>query len=181
MLALRQVRFAAEHDDRPHGIGDLRREALQQRDEARLDEENAVVGVVDDIGELLEIKARVDGVANGADPRYRIVDLEMTPRVPGQGADRIAEADAEFAERIGEPLRFTLRIGVAVAVQAALDIVGHDLRPAVIFGGEVDQGRDQHGPVHDQAEHRCYSSRRRMLSAFIAAAGGERERCNASA
>ena len=181
MLALRQARLVAKHDDRLHRVGDFGSEAVQKRDESGLNEEDAVAGMVDDIGKLLDIEARVYGVAYRADPRHRIVDLEMPPRVPCQRADRVAEADAELCKRIGEPLGLGLGVGIAVAMEAALDIVGHDLRPAVIFGGEIDQGRDQHRPVHDQSEHRCYSSRRLAPPVFIAAAGGERERCDVPA
>ncbi len=73
----------------------LRRQLLHQRREAQVEEDDLVLGMVDDVAELIGEEARVDGVADGADAGDAEIELVMAVAVPGEGPDAIADADAE--------------------------------------------------------------------------------------
>ena len=55
----------------------------------------AILGVVDDVGDLVGEQARIDGVTDRADAGDAVVQLEMAVVVPGERRDALALADAE--------------------------------------------------------------------------------------
>ena len=108
-----------------------------------------VLGVVDDVGDLLVEEPRVDGVADRAHAGGGVVELEVPVAVPGQRADAVVAAHAQPLQRPREAPRPALRLAVGVAVPAAVDRVAHHLAPAVVAGGEGQDGRHQQRlPLH---------------------------------
>ena len=75
---------------------------LDQIDEGGIEEHEAVFGVIDDVDDLLDEQARVDGVAHRAHAGDAVVQLEMAVAVPGQRRDAVARFDAERDQRVGE-------------------------------------------------------------------------------
>ena len=65
-------------------------ELLEGRDQRVLDQDHLVLGVVDDVGELLGEEAHVEGVEHGAHAGHGHVDLEVLADVPGEGGDAVA-------------------------------------------------------------------------------------------
>jgi hypothetical protein len=71
-------------------------ELLDERHEGDVEEEQPVLGVIDDIADLLDEEPRVDRVADGADTGDAVVELVVPVGVPGEGRDAVAELDAEL-------------------------------------------------------------------------------------
>ena len=132
---------------------------LDQLEEGQVEEHVLVLGMIDDVADLLGEQARIDGVTHGAAARGGVVDLEMAEAVPGQRADAIRRPHPERAERVGELARAPVCVPVGVAVDAALDHARDDLGVPVVALGVTDQRRDLQGHVHHQAVHGTSSAR----------------------
>ncbi len=78
--------------------GQFVRELFQQRNERQISQHHAVLGMIDDPGDLIVKQARIDGVIDRSDPHDAVPGLEMPPRVPGQRGDTVADADTVFVE-----------------------------------------------------------------------------------
>ena len=63
-----------------------------------------VLGVVGDVGDVLGRQARVERVQHRADAGDAEIELEVAVGVPGDGADAVAELDAQTLQRLGELL-----------------------------------------------------------------------------
>ena len=81
---------------------DLRPHLFPQRQQRFVDEHRAVVGVVDDVGELVGVEAEVERVEDAADERDAEVGLEVRAVVPAERGDAVAGADAEVEQGAGE-------------------------------------------------------------------------------
>ena len=144
---------AVGHDhDMLHRL-EMRPHALDDRQQVEVDEDRLVLGVVGDVGDVLGRQPRVDRVQHGADAGDAEIELEVAIGVPGDGADRIAELDAQPLQGLGELLGALGRVLVAVAVDRPLDRAGHDLDVGVVPSGKVDDLRNQQRTVLHQAEH----------------------------
>ena len=92
---------------------EARRELLQQRHQRVVDEDDLVLGVVDDVGQLLLEQADVERVQHRAGAGHREVQLEVALVVPGERADAVARLHAEPAERAREAVDAIGQLGVA--------------------------------------------------------------------
>ena len=63
---------------------------LEQRQQALVDDQDAILGVVDDVGELVGVQAQVQRVQHRADRRDRQVRLEVLMPRPGERRHAIA-------------------------------------------------------------------------------------------
>ncbi len=113
--------LAVGHDD--HLLDRLQRrgELLDQGNEGGVDEEKTVPGVVDDPGDVLGEKPRIDGMADGADAAGAVPDLQMPPGVPGKRGATVAERDALGVETFGDAKRTPAELLVIGAVKGALN------------------------------------------------------------
>ncbi len=131
---------------------ELVRRARQHRHQARVDDDEAVARVLDEIGHLLGKEPEVDGVQHRAEPGYRQVGFEVLLRVPRKGAHAIADGDTEPAQRRREPAHARRDLAEAGAARGALLERGH--LAAGVHGGAVakEAGDGQrnvlHGAVH---------------------------------
>ena len=76
-----------------HAAFELRQPRLQlldQRHEHRIEEQPAILGVIDDVDDLLFEQPRIDRVADEAGAGHAVVDLEVPEVIPGQRGDAIA-------------------------------------------------------------------------------------------
>ena len=78
-------------------------DALDQRGEGDIGEEQLVAGIVDDEGDVRGRKTRVDGVADAAAARDAVIELNMPITVPGQRADAVGVMNPKTGERAGKP------------------------------------------------------------------------------
>ena len=104
----RQARLGRFEQDDPAIRRQLRPQPLDQRDKARLDKQQPVLCVIDDIDDLLVEQARVDRVAHRADAGDAVIQLEMAEIVPRQGADPVAGSDPEPQQRLRQTPRAAL-------------------------------------------------------------------------
>ena len=88
---------------------------LPERQQAFVDEHGAVVGVVDDVGELVGVEAEVEGVEDAAHERDAEVGLEVRAVVPAERGDAIARPDAEIEQGAGEAAGADGEVAVGVA------------------------------------------------------------------
>ena len=127
--------------------------AFDHGDQVEVDEDHLVFGMVGDIGDMLGRQPRIDGVQYRADAGDAEIELEMAVGVPGDGADPVAELDAQVLERLGHLLGALLRIAITVAMNRPFDCPGHDLDLGVGGGREVDDLRNQQRAVLHQSQH----------------------------
>jgi len=132
---------------------ELRQQLLDRGQQVQVDEQQPVLGVVDDVDDLLGKQPRVDGVTHRAHPRDAVIELEVAIAVPGQGADAVARRDAEINQRFGHLLGPQPGVAISVAMDVALDPSRHDFRVAVVQRGVLDQLLDQERAVLHEAEH----------------------------
>ena len=74
-------------------------EDLQQR---LVDDDHLVLGIVDDVGELVGEQAGVQRVDDRTHRGDREVQLEVLALVPQQRGDRVSLANAELGQRAGK-------------------------------------------------------------------------------
>src|SRR5579885_2833224 len=103
---------AVGHRDPAFDVRAMRLQLLDERDEGEVEEDVAVLGMIDDVDDLLGEEARIDGMADRAHAGDAIIDLEMAKAVPGKRADAVRLLDAQPNERIGE----LPRAGMGVAI-----------------------------------------------------------------
>ena len=134
----------------------VRRELLDQRHERQVEQDVPVVGVVDDVGDLLGEQARVDGVAHRpACRRWR-----SRSRSDGSRSRPACRRGRSLAprgrQRVGELARAAMRVAVGVAVDAAFDHARHDLGVAVVALRVPDQRRDQQRACSSSGRAWCF-------------------------
>src|SRR5215471_8224235 len=84
------------HQHNPAVLRKLRSQPLDQRDEAGVDEEKPVAGVIDDVDDLVVEQPGIDRMANRADTGDAVIELEVAKGVPGERADPVARLYAEL-------------------------------------------------------------------------------------
>ncbi len=127
------------------------------RQEGKVGEEDLILGVADDVAELVGEQPRVQRVAHRADPHDRVPGLHVAAGVPGQRRDPVAGLHAQPLERVGESLGPRADVGVGGADDRSFDRTGDDLTPAVPVGGVVEQFVQRQRPVLHQAQHQLSS------------------------
>ena len=95
--------LAVVHDHQVLDGVEGRQERPQQRCQRPVDEDHLVLGVVDDVGQLLGEEPDVERVQHPVAAGGGEVELEVTGRVPGEGGHPAALADAEHVEHAAEP------------------------------------------------------------------------------
>jgi hypothetical protein len=104
-----------------------RRQLLQHRDLVGLDEDRAIVGVVDDVRQVVRRQPDVERVEHALGTRHREVALEVPVPVPGQGRDSLAGRDAQAIERVHQLLAAARERTERGAVQLAAQLSADDL------------------------------------------------------
>ena len=147
-----EVRFVREDDEVLHA-GDLVADARQDRQEGQVGEDDLIVGMVDDVDQLLCEQARVQGVAHRADAHDAVPGLDVAAGVPGQGGDTVAGNHAQRLERVRHALGAFMDRGVGGADDRPLDRTADDLAAAVPGLGVVEDLVDRQRPVLHQTLH----------------------------
>ena len=86
----------------PFHTSKLSGHGLEQGHKSEVDKYVLVLGMVDDVDDLVVRKTRVDGMANRTDTRDRIIELKMPIPVPRQGRNSIVLIYAQPGECVGE-------------------------------------------------------------------------------
>ena len=149
----RHVRGVGQHDhplDRRDAVADL----LHDRQEARVDEEQPVLGIVDDPGDLLGEEARIDGVVDGAEAEQAVPDLHVAPMVPGERRGTLAELEPVRIEPLCHPERSRAQRPIVGAVNRPFDRARDDLALAMMLCRVIDQLVAKQRPILHQPAHR---------------------------
>ena len=157
----------ARHDDRLDGL-QLVLDGGQERDQRGVDDDEAVLGMVDDVGQLLGREPDVEGVQDGPHGRDGEIGLQVTLIVPAERADPVPRLDPEAGEGGRQLLRPGCHLGEGGrAVAARLD--GDDGAVAVHLLPVTEDVADQergvlhgafHGPSMSSAPLPCSAARR---------------------
>ena len=83
------------HDDPSLHAGAFRRHFFDERPEVRIQEDVLVLGVIDDVDNLLGKQSRINRVTNIAAAGARVIGLEMPIVVPSQRCDTIATREPQ--------------------------------------------------------------------------------------
>src|SRR5579883_1791398 len=131
----------------------MRRELFDQWRKVGIEKHVAVLGVVDDVDELLDEQARIDGVQHAARAGHAIIQFEVSPGIPGQRRDTIALGDTEACECAGDALGAGGDLPVVGAVDDACRITRDNLGLRMPGRDVFDQVRDQEWPVLHESKH----------------------------
>ena len=123
-----------EYDD-PFDRLELVEDTGNDIDAAEVDEEEAVLGVVDHVDQLLWEEPGVYRVQDRTHARDAEERLEVARMVPRDPAHALTGLDAEAGERLGQAPRARVRLAVIGAVDRPLDVARDDLHVAKIGGG----------------------------------------------
>ena len=127
---------------------------LDQRQQRRVDEDDFVLGVVDDVFELLMRQADIQGVDDGAGAGDAEVEFQMLIIVPGEGTHAVARLDAQCLQGIAQALHPPVQISIAVFMPAAVGQPGFDRLPRAHAIGMLDDCIQRQGILHHQtAQH----------------------------
>ncbi len=179
-----QQRFVGE-DARERGLGhgvvedddvaeprELVGHRCEEGQEVRVDQDRPIVGVPDDVGQLVGGEAGVQGVQDPATARDGQVRLEVPGAVPGQGGDPLAAADAQPVERPHQLLAPRPDVGVGRAVDPAVGGPRHHLGVGGVAGDvaqhEPRRERDLH---HGRVSRRTGGARRARTGVVCTAVG----------
>ncbi len=151
---LRQVRAIGEGDIELNRL-QQRRDLFDDRREGDVEEDDLVFGVIDDPGDLLGEKPRVQSVEHRAHAHGAVPSFKMPIRVPGERCNAITERDRALAQRIGDLLGARADGGIGRALQLAiLNGAGDDF--AVWEGGVgvIENSIDRQRPILHEPKHR---------------------------
>ena len=134
----------------------LVRHPLVQRQRRGVDEDHAVFGVIDDVGELRGKEPDVERVTHGPATGNAEVHLKMLVVIPGERADAVTRFDPETGQRRGQLPAASMQIGIGVRVHRAIGLPGVDQlvveQPARMLDDAVERER----VFHHQAVHRRF-------------------------
>jgi len=117
----------------------MRDQGFDQRSKVHVEEDETVVGVVYDIGDLFGEQARVDGVTDRGHARDGVVDLEMPMGIPRQRTNAVLDLDAEGQQHAHQLARAEVGVAVGVAVCAADRQAGDYFSIAVVLPGVLQE------------------------------------------
>ena len=127
---------------------------LQQGHECQVDEQHAVLSMIDDPDDLLGKQPRVDCVVNSPDAGDAVPAFKMAPGVPGQRRNTVARLDALARQPLRHLECAPTNIGIGGAVDGAFERTRHHLARTMLARGMVDDLVQQQGPVLHLAKHR---------------------------
>ena len=93
---------------------------LDQWKEGQVEEQILVFRMLDDIGDLILMQARIDGVHHRSHAAYTVVELHVPIAVPCQRANAVGHFYAEVGERTSHLTRTAVTIAKGVANDVAL-------------------------------------------------------------
>jgi hypothetical protein len=151
-----------EHDDAAHG-GDAVDQPFEEAQEGEIREDQPVLGVADDPGDLLVEEPRVQRVADQPRAGDPVPAFEMPPGVPGERRHAVAGLQPLARQPLSEPERAGVDGGVVGLVQRAFHRARDDAALRVVLRGVVDDPVDAERPILHQALHRSFLFNRRIL------------------
>ena len=140
------------HDDHALDV-DLVPELLEQRQQHVVDDQEAVLRVVGDEGDVVRREPQVERVQHAACDDRAEVGLVVGVVVPHQRGDPVAALQPRLGQRLGQQARPPVEIGVGVAVQRLVRHARDDLLRAEQLARPLQKMRQierdaHHGGLH---------------------------------
>ena len=158
----------AGHDVRLDGL-EVGCDARKQGNEGIVDDDDLVLGVVDDVRQLVREEPQVQRVHHSAHTRNGEIRLEMLLRVPAERSDAVAGFDAESLQCGREPLcSVSYLCEGRAAVGPALE--GGDFAIRIDGAAMTEDHADRQGEVLHRALHRGLHALVRLILARAARA-----------
>ena len=148
----RRRQRSVTHDDVRFDVRQLRRDRLEHRHQAVIDEDHPIVGVRCDPGELVGVQAEVEGVQDAARPGNRVVELDVAAGVPGERRHPVERVEAHPVERRCQ----TSRAAADLPPGRSANRIGrarHHLAVAEVALGSLEQRREPQRRGHHQSVH----------------------------
>src|SRR5690349_8775543 len=102
-------------------------ELLIQRQQHVIDNEKAVLRVIDDEGQFLRVQPKIERVDHAAGGRHAEVGFQMGVVVPAESAYTVSRLQAGAMQRFGKRLGTVVKIQICVAIYVAVRQAGDDL------------------------------------------------------
>ena len=129
-------------------------ELVDERHQARVDDQRAVACMRRDVADVVGVESDIERVQHEAAAGNAEVGLEVLVVVPAQRRDAVTALEAELSERHCKLLRAARHVCVGVAVERLVGQARDDLLVAEVRLRAPKQGRDRQLEVHHQAVHR---------------------------
>ena len=140
---------------------------LQERQEGQVGQQHAVLGVVDDPGDLLGEQPRIDRVIDRPDPENAVPGFQMPGGVPGERPHPVAEPDAVAVEALGDLQGAGADLRIVGGHQRAFDRARMDAARTVVQCRVIDDAMAQQRPVLHQSQHGSLPGRRPSVPARL--------------
>ncbi len=101
-------------------ILEVLRHLLEPGEQRAIDEHDPVLGMLDDVGQLLGEHVDVEGMADGAAAGDGEVELQVLVVVPGEGGDTVPGLHAEVDQRGGQALHPPVEVAIRLPVHRAV-------------------------------------------------------------
>src|SRR5262249_50947516 len=135
---------------------------FQQRQKREIRHHDAILGMVDDPGDLFGKQPRIDSVIDRANSENAVPRFDVPPGIPGQRRDSVAERDAVAVEALGNLERPQSDRSVVGGVDRALDRA-RDYGAFGVVGRGVgdDAGGEERAVLHQSVHERpsqCFAA-----------------------
>jgi len=137
-------------------MADRCRFALQRLDdgqEAQVEAQHLVLGMVCDPGDLVRAQARIECVQHPTGAADAEIQLQMPVTVPGQRRDPVAKTQLQAVQRVGYLARSRSNVVIGVSVDIAFYPARDNFAVAMVPTRKLDQRGNQKRLVLHQADH----------------------------
>jgi hypothetical protein len=129
-------------------------ELIDQRRQARVDDQRAITCVRSDVADVVGMEAQIERVQHEAAAWNAEVRLQMLVMVPAQRRDAVTALETQLTKRHRKLLRAAGHVDVGVAVERLIGQASDDLLLAEVRLRAPEQSRNRQLEVHHQAVHR---------------------------
>jgi hypothetical protein len=145
----------AVHDEMAEGLEFIpagRQHRSEDRRQAGVGEQHGVLGMADDVSDLLRRQPDVDGVHHRTHARNGEVRLLMLLVIPAKGGDPVAPLDAQAAQA-GRQLIRAVGQGPELDAARPVGLAGDDLAVGVQGPAVLEDVPDRERKVHHRGAH----------------------------
>jgi hypothetical protein len=142
---------AAHHHDAIDG--DARLALRKYGKQAMVHEDEPILGVVDDVGQLVGMQARIQGVQHCTNRGNRKIRFEMLMVIPRERGYPVAADDAKLFQTSRQPLGAVDHVRVTVTMHGFVGLTTDDLGGPVKDIGPPENGGNRQLTIHHETAH----------------------------
>ena len=128
-------------------------ESLVDGEEHVVHQQEPILGVVHDVGEVLAREAGVERVQDAPGQRDGEVGLQVAGVVPAQRGDAVTGLQAQAHQRVGQLLHPLVELPVGRALDRLVGPSGDDLDVGEVLPGAIEDREQRQLVVHHQSAH----------------------------